>query len=145
MPCNTLQAFLPALVARAGLPYIPLVGATVGHLRQKGYTRVALICTSAMRALGLYQAEMQAQALACLLPSAAEQADITQTILNNLHARPDPNAPLRPVVRRLETAADAILLGCSDITAFADPAFTQLPVVDAMDVLAEAAVAFLLE
>src|SRR5258708_7673336 len=26
MPCNTLQAWLPPLVARAGLPYIPLIG-----------------------------------------------------------------------------------------------------------------------
>ena len=145
MPCNTLQAFLPVLVANASLPYIPLVGATVRHIRQKGYARVALICTSAMRALGLYQAEMETQAVDCVLPEADEQAGITQTILNSLHALPDPNAPLRPVVRRLETAADAILLGCSDITAFADPGFTRLPVVDAMDVLAEATVAFLLE
>lgn len=145
MPCNTLQAFLPDLVAGAGLPYIPLVGATVSHIRQKGYARVALICTSAMRALGLYQAEMEAQAVAYVLPGEAEQAGITHTILDSLHARPDPNASLRPVVRRLETAADAILLGCSDITAFADPGFTRLPVVDAMDVLAEATVAFLLD
>jgi len=143
MPCNTLQAFLPDLVAAAGLPYLPLVGATVSYIRQHGYARVALICTSAMRALGLYQAELQAQAVACVLPSDAEQAGITQTILDSLHARPDANAPLRPVVRRLESAADALLLGCSDITAFADPGFTSLPVVDAMDVLAEAAVAFL--
>ena len=145
MPCNTLQAFLPELVAQAGLPYLPLVGATVRHIRHSGYGRVALICTSAMRALGLYQAELAAQAVACVLPSDAEQAGITQTILASLHHRPDPNAPLRPVVRRLEGAADAILLGCSDITAFADPAFTRLPVIDAMDVLAEATVAFLLE
>ena len=26
MPCNTLQAYLPEIVARAGLPYIPLIG-----------------------------------------------------------------------------------------------------------------------
>ena len=144
MPCNTLQAFLPELVAAAGLPYLPLVGATVSHIRQQGYTRIALLCTSAMRALGLYQAELQRQALACVLPSDDEQAGITQAILASLHGRPDANAPLAPVVRRLEGDADAILLGCSDITAFADPGFTQLPVVDAMDVLAEAAVAFLL-
>jgi aspartate racemase len=145
MPCNTLQGFLPAIVARAGLPYIPLVEATVRHIRQQGHQRVGLICTSAMRALGLYQAELEAQGVPYLLPSDSEQAGINQTILDSLHARPDPNAPLRPVLRHWETVADAILLGCSDITAFADPAFTPLPVIDAMDVLAEAAVSFLLD
>ncbi len=145
MPCNTLQAYLPEIVARAGLPYLHLIGETVRHLQQQGRQRVALICTSAMRTLGLYQAELEARGLACVLPTVDEQAAITQTIFNTLHARPDPNAPLRLVLRRLETAADSILLGCSDITAFADPSFTRLPVVDAMDVLAEATVSYLLQ
>jgi len=65
-------------------------------------------------------------------------------LLDTLHHAPDPNALLRPVLRRLESEADSILLGCSDLTAFADPIFTRLPVVDAMDVLADATVEFLL-
>jgi len=145
MPCNTLQAYLPEIVARTGLPYLALIGETVRCLQQRGHQHVALICTNAMRSLGLYQAEMEARGLLHVLPTSDEQAAITQTIFDTLHARPDPNAALRPVLRRLETAADAILLGCSDITAFADPAFTCLPVVDAMDVLAEATVSFLLQ
>ena len=144
MPCNTLQAYLPEIVARAGLPYIPLIGETVQHIRQQGYRRVVLICTSAMRSLGLYQAELERQAVPYLLPTEREQAGITQAILDSLHARPDPNASLRPVLRHLETAADSILLGCSDLTGFAEPGFTRLPVVDAMEVLADATTAFLL-
>jgi aspartate racemase len=145
MPCNTLQAYLPQIVARAGLPYLHLIGETVRHIQQHGHRRVAVICTSAMRSLGLYQAELEAQAVPYLLPSDSEQAAITQTILDTLHARPDPNTRLHPIVRRLETAADSILLGCSDITAFADPAFTHLPVIDPMDVLADATVTYLLQ
>ncbi len=144
MPCNTLQAYLPEIVARAGLPYIPLIGETVRHIQLQGYQRVALICTSAMRSLGLYQAELDRHAVPYLLPTEPEQAGITQTILDSLHAKPDPNARLRPVLRRLETVADSILLGCSDLTGFAEPGFTRLPVVDAMEVLAEATVTFIL-
>jgi aspartate racemase len=144
MPCNTLQAYLPQIVARAGLPYIHLIRETVRHIQQQGYRRVALICTQPMRSLGLYQSELDAQAVPHLLPTESEQAGITQTILDTLHARPDPSAPLRPIVRRLETVADSILLGCSDLTAFAEPGFTRLPVVDAMEVLAAATVEFLL-
>ena len=143
MPCNTLQAYLPEIVARAGLSYIHLIAETVRHIQRQGYGPVALICTDAMRSLGLYQAELGAQSVLYLLPTESEQADITRTILDTLHARPDPNARLRPVLRHLETTAGAILLGCSDITAFADPDFTRLPVVDAMDVLAAATVDFL--
>lgn len=145
MPCNTLQAYLPEIVARAGLPYLHLIGETVRHIQEQGHQRVALICTSAMRTLGLYQAELKARGLDIVLPSELDQASITQTIFDTLHARPDPNAALRPVLRRLETGADSILLGCSDITGFADPAFTRLPVVDAMDVLADATVTYLLQ
>ncbi len=145
MPCNTLQAYVPEIVARAGLPYIHLIGETVRHIRQQGHRSVAVICTNPMRSLGLYQAELDAQAVPYLLPSESEQVDITQTILDTLHAHPDPNARLRPVVRRLETVADSILLGCSDLTAFAEPGFTRLPVVDPMDVLADATVRYLLQ
>lgn len=144
MPCNTLQAYLPDIVARAGLPYIHLIAETVSRLKQEGYRRPALICTAPMRSLGLYQKELEARAVSYLLPTEAEQRIITQVLLDTLHHAPDPNALLRPVLRRLESEADSILLGCSDLTAFADPIFTRLPVVDAMDVLADATVEFLL-
>jgi aspartate racemase len=144
MPCNTLQAYLPEIVARAGLPYIHLIREVVRHIQKQGYQHVAVICTSSMRSLGSYQSELDTQSVPYLLPTEGQQADITRTILDTLHARPDPNARLRPVIRQLETTADSILLGCSDLTAFADPGFTRLPVVDAMDVLAEATVEFLL-
>src|SRR5579859_6957168 len=39
MPCNTLQGYLPPIVARAGLPYIPLIGATAEHIQRAGYRR----------------------------------------------------------------------------------------------------------
>jgi aspartate racemase len=145
MPCNTLQAYLPDIVARAELPYIHLIQETVRHLRRQGRRRVALICTTPMRSLGLYQAELEAQAVPYLLPSETEQADLTQVILDTLHARPNPQARLLPIVRRLETVADSILLGCSDLAVLAEPGFTRLPVVDAMDVLADATVNTLLE
>jgi aspartate racemase len=145
MPCNTLQAYLPEIVARAGLPYIHLIREVVRHIQGQGYRRVAVVCTSSMRSLGLYQAELDTYAVPYLLTTDTEQDDITATILDTLHARLDPNARLRPILRRLETTADSILLGCSDLTAFADPDFTRLPVVDAMDVLAEATVQFLIE
>jgi aspartate racemase len=146
MPCNTLQAHLPQRVARSGLAYIHLIQATVAHIQQQGYQKVAVICTTLMRALGLYQAELEARAISYLLPTEAEQADITRALLDTLHpaSDSDPSARLRPLVRRLETEADAILLACSDLTAFHDHGFTRLPVVDAMEVLAEATVRFLL-
>src|SRR6185369_17402131 len=105
MPCNTLQAYLPEIVARAGLPYLALIGETVQHLKQQGRRRPVLICTNAMRALGLYQAELEARGVPYLLPTAEQQAGITQTILDSLHARPDPNASLRPGLRQRETTA----------------------------------------
>ena len=145
MPCNTLQAYLPDIVARAELPYIHLIKETVRHIQRLGRRRVAVICTTPMRSLGLYQSELEGQAVPYLLPSETEQADLTRVILDTLHGRPDPNAPLLPIVRRLEAVADSILLGCSDLTAFSEPGFTRLPVVDAMDVLADATVSYLLE
>jgi len=139
MPCNTLQAWLPAIVARSGLPYLALIGETVRYARRAGYQRVALVCTEAMRLMGLYQAELEAQSVPYLLPGEADQAAITQAILASLHGQPDANAPLLPVLRRLENDADALLLGCSDLHSFTTP----LPVVDAMQVLAEATVEYL--
>jgi aspartate racemase len=148
MPCNTLQGWLPPLVDRAGLPYIHLVGETAKQIQRAGYQRVALICTAAMRSLGLYQAELSARGLTVVLPTDAEQAGINQAIHNSLHAGSDgagANAPLLPVLRRLERDADSLLLGCSDLQGLTQPGFTRLPVVDAMDVLAEATVTYLLQ
>ncbi|MEK9164861.1 MAG: amino acid racemase [Chloroflexota bacterium] len=143
MPCNTLQGYLPPLVARAGLSYIHLIAETVSRVKQCGHARVTVICTAAMRALRLYQNEMDAQSVKYVMPAEDEQAGINQAILDTLHHAPDPSARLRPVIRRLERDADSILLGCSDLTAFDDPAFTRLPVIDAMSVLAEATVKYL--
>src|SRR5438552_15510144 len=103
MPCNTLQAYLPEIVARAGLPYIHLIREVVRHIQQRGYRRVAVVCSSSMRSLGLYQAELDTCSVPYLLPTESEQDDITATILDTLHARRDPNARLGPVLRHLET------------------------------------------
>ncbi|MGH2522166.1 MAG: aspartate/glutamate racemase family protein, partial [Anaerolineales bacterium] len=88
MPCNTLQAYLPEIVARAGLPYISLIAETVNALKCRGCEQVAVICTTPMRALGLYQAELAAQSVAYCLPTNAEQAEVTQAILETLHPSP---------------------------------------------------------
>ncbi|MFK5582714.1 aspartate/glutamate racemase family protein [Serinicoccus sp. LYQ131] len=151
--CNTAHAFLPADLP---VPLLSLIevgargavraaggpggadGAGAGGGDAARRPRVMLLATDGTRGSGLYQRALEAAGAQVLLPEAAGQAEVMAVIYQGVKAGVEvPTGDFLDLVGRLRGDADAVLLGCTELSVLADQAGDGLPydVVDAQAAL----------
>ncbi len=150
IPCNTAHGWFDAMQAAAEMPILHIVDAAAAELRRCGFgpATLGLMGTQATLDLRLYQDRLQSLGWDCIVPS-REQMDrrvtpaIAQVKANRVA---EAYAPLAEVVNSLaERGAKAVVLGCTEIPLGiqAGPQETlQVPVIDTIDALARAAIAW---
>lgn len=131
IPCNTSHAFLPDDLP---LPLLSLVRvgaeAAAARAREAGSStpRVMLLATDGTRLSGVYQdalADLGAQAL---LPDEAGQREVMSVIYDRVKAGLEVStADLLDLLERLRGDADAVLLGCTELSVLAEQAGPLLP------------------
>lgn len=129
--CNTSHAFLPADLP---LPLLSLVRvgaeAAVTRARESGsqQPRVMVLATDGTRLSGVYQdalADLGAQAL---LPDEAGQREVMSLIYDRVKAGVEVStADFLDLLERLRGDADAVLLGCTELSVLAEQAGPLLP------------------
>lgn len=145
MPCNTAHAYADAIRAATDRPFLDMVALTAGRLAamQPRVRRVGMLASPAVRKVGLYDGALAAHGL---VPVYATSEDDLLTAIRRLK-RDARDAKARDIHRRvagelLEAGADALLVACTEFSLIADAVPPGARVVDALDVLAEAIVAF---
>ncbi len=147
IPCNTAHRWYEAMRAHARVPILHIVDATAAELRRAAVTgRIGVLATEAALALRLYQDRLGALGWDCILPSQAEMERLVTPAIRlvKLNRLAEAYEPLAATVRSLaERGAASVVLGCTEIPlgiqAGPPPA---LPMVDSIDALALAAIAW---
>lgn len=145
MPCNTAHAYAGAIHAATDLPFLDMTALAAGRLAAAAPTggRVGMLCSPALRRLGLYDAALAAHGLAPLYAEAED--DLLAAIRRLKRDARDPAARdihLRVAGNLQRAGADALLIACTEFSLIADAVPPGARVVDALDALAEAVVAF---
>jgi aspartate racemase len=132
----------------ASVPILHIVDAAAADLRRIGAApgRIGVMATQAALEMRLYQDRLCALGWDCIVPSPREmERQVAPAIrLVKLNRMAEAHAPIAAVMRSLaERGAGSIVLGCTEIPlalqAGPPPA---LPVVDTIDALARAAIAW---
>lgn len=148
IPCNTVHRWYDAMRDAASVPILHIVDAAATDLRRIGAApgRIGVMATQAALDMRLYQDRLGAQGWDCIVPSPREmEQQISPAIrLVKLNRTDEARAPIAAAMRSLaERGAGAIVLGCTEIPlalqAGPPPA---LPIVDTIDALARAAIAW---
>lgn len=146
VPCNTAHNFTDEVVAAVRIPVVSIIEETVGEAQARvpGLSAVGLLATTGTAASGVYQRALEARGIGCLLPDDDDQAAVMRVIYEQVKAglRGDVGA-IRAVVGRLvERGAQAVLLGCTELSVVAeDEGLLGEPLyVDSLDVLARATI-----
>lgn len=142
IPCCTAHYFIDALEKEVPVPVINGVRETVRHLKTHGVTRVGIMATDGTVQSGLFHSELTAQGLLPLVPDTENQADVMHLIFENV------KAGRKPEMHRFYAAADnlraqgaqAIILGCTELSLIKRDESIGAGFVDAMEVLAQQAV-----
>jgi aspartate racemase len=144
MPCNSAHVWFDAMQAETRLPILHIVDAAAAAL-PPGARTIGLMGTRATLRLELYQRRLAARGYTCITPTDAEMADavvpaIAAVKANDVAAA---TAPLLSVARSLAArGAQAVVLGCTEIPLALRGAEAGVPMVDTVDALARAALAW---
>jgi aspartate racemase len=149
MPCNTAHGWIDGLRAATALPVLHIVDAAAEELRRLGVAPgpVGVMGTAGTLDMRLYQERLEPQGWPCLVPDDATMERLVTPAIGLVKANrvAEAYAPLMEVARDLaQRGASAVVLGCTEIPLglAAGPLDELPPVVDTIDALARAAIAW---
>jgi len=149
MPCHTAHAFADAIQAKIGIPLLRLPDEAASAIAA-GYPavrRVGLLATTGTLASGLYGAALRLRRLQALSPASEAQESLVMEAIygrDGIKAGGPPAGPRRLLQRAaaglVEQGAELILLACTELPLALRAEDVSVPLLDATDVLARAAV-----
>jgi aspartate racemase len=135
---NTMHLVADDVAAGSGLPVVHIVDAVADALAGAGHDRVALLGTRfTMDSAALYPRRLAARGITTLVPEPADAAEVHRVIYAELvHGRvldPSRRACQEIIGRLVDAGAQAVVLGCTELSMLldpADPAAAAVPLLD---------------
>jgi aspartate racemase len=140
MPCNTAHVFLPYLRRAVRIPFIDMIAETAKVITEP---RVGLLATETTVRTRLYHDACAPHGIEVLTPFPDDQARVMEIIYAIKGGALDGamRRDLRAIAARLhERGAQALIVGCTELSLVVGPDDFPGPVYDALDILAQAAV-----
>lgn len=142
---NTMHKVAAAIEDAVPIPLLHIADATATAIGAAGLTTVGLLGTRFTMEEDFYRARLETRhGLRVLIPGPAERGDVHRVIYEELclgRVLPDSRATYRAVMSGLADAgAEAIILGCTEISLLVDTADSTVPLFDTTALHALAAV-----
>lgn len=142
IPCMTAHYFFSQLEAGISVPLINSVAETVRHLKENGIQKVGIMATDGTIRSGIFHRELEKQGLCPITPGEQVQKDVMHLIFNNVKsgtpAEMDRFFAAADALRH--QGAQAIILGCTELSLIKRDYRIGPGFLDAMEVLAQQAV-----
>ncbi len=142
-PDNTFHQALPRIASRLPLPWLHIGDVVAAEAAARGFRRLGLTGTRWLVESEVYPERLAALGLEYVRPSAAERAEVSRIIMDELVRgvfEPEATTYLHRVIARLADAGcDAVVLGCTELPLIMDDARSPLPTLDSTRLLAHAA------
>ena len=143
-PDNTIHQAMAYVAPRSPLPWLHIAEVVAAEAAARGFRRVGLTGTRWLVESDVYPGRLAARGVACVRPEAADRAEMTRIIMDELVCgvfRPEAVAWFQRVIGRMRAAGcDGVVLGCTEIPLILSDANSPLPVLDSTRLLARAAV-----
>lgn len=139
IPCVTAHYFCDELDEGINLPLINGVKETVAHLKENGITTAGIMATDGTISSGLFTKELLNAGITPVVPSKEGQEDVMHLIYKNIKAGKPADMRRFFAVKDELTAlgAEAIILGCTELSLIKRDYAIGSGFIDAMEVLAQ--------
>lgn len=144
MPCCTAHYFQDDLEKSLHKPFVNIIRATVHYLKDRGIERVGVMATDGTIRSGLFEKELEENGMEFIAPSPERQKDVMHIIYQNVKANePADMERFRAVDAELKSkGAQAIILGCTELSLVKRDNDVGPGFIDAMEVLAQQSLIF---
>lgn len=138
VPCVTAHYFIEEMEKEIAAPIVNGVRETVAHLKENGIQKVGIMATDGTVRSGIFHKELEKQGLVPIAPSAEAQKDVMHLIFENIKAgRPAQMERFFAAAEDLRAqGAEAIVLGCTELSLIKRDHEIGPGFIDAMEVLA---------
>jgi len=141
---NTMHKVAGAIESAVSIPLLHIADPTATAIKAAGCTRVGLLGTRFTMEQAFYRDRLRAHGIDVLVPGEREREYVHRVIYDELClgiVREDSRAAYRDIMRGLvESGAEAIILGCTEIALLVGAADAAVPVFDTTSLHAQAAV-----
>ena len=142
---NTMHKVAPAVEAATAMPLLHIADATARRLQADGIRRVGLLGTRFTMEQDFYKGRLEQDfGLEVLVPEAAAREQVHRIIYQELclgETRAASRAQYLDIIGQLkQCGAEAVILGCTEITLLIQQSHTSLPLYDTTAIHAQAAV-----
>lgn len=142
IPCITAHYFYRELSNAIAAPILNGVEETAAHLKEEGIHRVGIMGTDGTVLSGLFSDALERRGIRPILPSQPRQKDVMHLIYRNVKAGLPPEMDRFAAVEQelREKGAQAIILGCTELSVIKQTHDLGPGFLDAMEVLARQAI-----
>jgi aspartate racemase len=141
---NTMHKVADAIESAVSIPLLHIADPTATAIRVAGCTRVGLLGTRFTMEQAFYRDRLRAHGLDVLVPGESARDCVHRVIYDELClgiVREESRTAYRDIMRELvESGAEAIILGCTEIALLVGAADATVPVFDTTALHAQAAV-----
>jgi aspartate racemase len=142
---NTMHKVAHQITAAVQIPLLHIADATAQRIRQSGVKRVGLLATAFTMEQDFYKGRLQHEyGIDVLVPAAAQRKVVHDIIYQELCLgviREESRAQYREIIAQLVAdGAEAIILGCTEITLLVKPEDATVPLFDTTLIHAQDAV-----
>ena len=143
-PSNGAHVAYANLLDKTPIPWLPLPQAVAQAAKNRGFSRVGLLGTSYLLEHSLYPEVLSSFDIAVDIPERDERTEMHRIIREELfkgEVKGESREFLLNVVMSLKNSgSQAVILGCTELPLVLNDENSSLPVLDSLDILAEAAV-----
>lgn len=138
IPCITAHYFHRQLEERIGMPILHAVKETAHYLKERNIKKVAVMATDATVLTNLFKQELDRCHITCIYPDTENQKLVMHLIFDDVKAGRAIEGDLYKRVSEhlFEKGAEAILLGCTELSILKKQGLTGAGVLDVTEVLA---------
>ncbi len=142
IPCMTAHYFFEELQQAIAAPIINGVRETVLHLKEQSIRRVGIMATSGTIRAGIFRRELENQGMEAVIPNSRAQNDVMHLIFGNIKAgkAPEMDRFFSAAEALRQDGAEAIILGCTELSLIKRDYPIGSGFIDAMEVLAQQSV-----
>ncbi|KAB2343664.1 aspartate/glutamate racemase family protein [Actinomadura rudentiformis] len=142
---NTMHRVAPAIEAATPLPFLHIADVLAGAARRQGLRTLGLLGTLPVMEASFYRERLAGHGLSVIVPDEADRVLVDQVIFDeltrHLFTGRSRDAFVRIMHELAGRGADAIVLGCTEITQLVGPEdFPALPLLDTTALHVEAIV-----
>lgn len=145
---NTMHKVADELEQTCGLPLLHIADATADAVLADGLERVGLLATAFTMEQDFYTGRLAGRGIDVLVPDAEQRAEVHRVIYDELCldvVRDESRDAYREVIASLvDRGAQAVVLGCTEISLLVSQADSSVPLYDTTRIHADAGVSFML-